>query len=284
MAVRHVVTLSLVGVAAAAVAACSAKLDKAPAHETPSEGASTSEGAGASSSAASCTAELVWLQKDAYANTPGRNLLWPPHTTTTFTLSCPDPQTGQLQQVDYAFNNNHGTDPTALDDAGVPLLLEVKSETVQGSQAELTQLFSVYQGCICDPVTTFLSMDSLESAGAQALLKSVASYFQTNLVCSIPGGTDALIQELNSGNIDAAVGQFSQCHWTNGATFLDGLNGALAAFLAGTKETLAGYHVCNNDATLQATLFEAYANTGVIGTCDKSSAICSGPTWFYNPT
>ena len=62
-----------------------------------------------------CTATFRWLQKDAYKSTPGRNsALWPPHTTTTLSVECGGADGG------YAFHDNHGTAPTATDDAGTP--------------------------------------------------------------------------------------------------------------------------------------------------------------------
>ncbi len=272
---RHLLAVSLLGVVAAFVGACSAKNDLAAVEKKAGTVAPAEE--------ANCTAEFVWLQKDAYKDTPGRtNPLWPPHTTTTLTITCPD-SSGQLEQVDYAFQNNHGTDPGTTNDAGVQMLTPMKDVTVTGTKTELEQLFSTYQGCVCDPVTQFLSVDSLQSVGAQEIVNSVVTYFQQNLVCEVDGGTDSLIQEITAGNLDAAIAQFSECTWSNGASFNDGLDAALTAFLQGTQETLAGYHVCNNDATLEATLFDTYQSTGKIGTCDKSSSTCSGPIWFYTP-
>src|ERR1700683_1344533 len=54
MAFRHVVTLSVLGVAATAFFACSAK---------PEAGATSGPPA-----AMNCNAEMVWLQKNAYSN------------------------------------------------------------------------------------------------------------------------------------------------------------------------------------------------------------------------
>jgi hypothetical protein len=270
MARRHLLLLAVpvVGVAFA----CTVKVK---------HGAGGSSGGhGGSPASPDCTAEFVWLQKDAYKDTPGRTTsLWPPHTTTTLSVTCP----GESQPASYVYQENHGTPPTGTDDAGALLLTEMRSDTVTGSKAELLDLVTAYEACVCDPVTMFLSMDSLSGAAAQDLMKSVVAYFQTNLSCPNSGGTAALVSEIEQGDFATAISQFPACTWNDGATFVDGLNQALAAFLQGTKETLAGYHVCNNDATLQATLFEGFKATGAITACDKSSATCQGPIWFYNP-
>jgi len=41
--------------------------------------------------------------------------------------------------------------------------------------------------------------------------------------------------------------------------------------------------VCNNDAALQAKLVQGYLDTGTVTACDGDDALCSGPTWFYDP-
>jgi hypothetical protein len=34
---------------------------------------------------------------------------------------------------------------------------------------------------------------------------------------------------------------------------------------------------------LQTELFTSFARTGVAAACDKTSAVCQGPRWLYNP-
>ncbi len=48
-------------------------------------------------------------------------------------------------------------------------------------------------------------------------------------------------------------------------------------------ETLDDYHVCNNDALLQAKLMEQFVATGEVVACDADDPICHGPAWFYTP-
>ena len=49
-------------------------------------------------------------------------------------------------------------------------------------------------------------------------------------------------------------------------------------------KTLADYHVCNNDASLQAKLVQSYTSGGQVGSCDGQDPICHSPLWFYSPT
>jgi hypothetical protein len=89
--------------------------------------------------------------------------------------------------------------------------------------------------------------------------------------------------DLQNGKITQVIGNLPKCTWANGTGFEDGLNGAFQAVVMQTQETLQEYHVCNNDASLQAALFEEFATSHQIGTCDDTSAMCHGPMWFYKP-
>ena len=237
-------------------------------------------GAGGTTAAGSeaCKATFRWLQKDAYKDTAGRTSdLWPPHTTTALDISC------NGTSVSKTFMSNHGTEPDEVDKNGDVFLIEVKNAEATGTRDELMQLVGTYQACQCDPGTKFLSLDSISDALAKQLLDDVAKYIKLHLVCSVPGGTDALLLNLQNGKITQVITDLPKCTWGNGTGFEDGLNAAFQALVMQTQETLQNYHVCNNDALLQAGLFEEFATSHQVGTCDDSAAICHGPMWFYKP-
>lgn len=226
----------------------------------------------------SCVATFHWLQKDAYKDTAGRSSkLWPPHTTTVLEVTCDG------IPVDSGFQANHGTKPGEKDKNGDVFLVEVKKAEIPGSRADLMQLLGAYKGCECDPATKFLSLDSISDQLANQLLNDVAMYLKAHLTCSIPGGVDALLMDLNAGNVAQVITDLPNCTWENGTDFQTGLSDAFQALLMQTQEALADYHVCNNDATLQAGLFDAFKTTGKVTACDMASAVCHSPTWFYNP-
>ncbi len=226
----------------------------------------------------SCTATFHWLQKDAYNDTAGRSSdLWPPHTTTQLDLSCDG------VAVQSAFMANHGTEPGAKDKNGDVFLVEVKKAEAPITRAEMLGLMTAYQSCECDPTTKFLSMDSLSDALAKQLLTDVQNYVGMHLTCSITGGTPQLLMDLQAGNIAQVIADLPMCTWDNGTGFADGLDKAFQALVAQTSETLQNYHVCNNDATLQAKLFDTFTTTHQVAPCDMTSSVCHGPLWFYKP-
>lgn len=53
------------------------------------------------------------------------------------------------------------------------------------------------------------------------------------------------------------------------------------ALVEDVQDTLDSYHVCKNDAVLQAELILAYRDTGFVTECDAAQDICRGPKWFY---
>ncbi len=224
-----------------------------------------------------CTATFRLLQKDAYKSTAGRSTdLWPPHTTTTLDLACDgDPVGGSFQA-------NHGTEPDQIDANGDVILVEAATFEVEGPRAELEALKTEFEACGCDAETEFLSMDSLDDATAQALMETVGDYLNANLSC--PSGSPAdLVGKLQQGDVEGAIDQFVTCEWVSGASFEEGLDQALEDLAAQTGKLLAGYHVCNNDAALQRTLFDGYAATGEVTPCDATADVCHGPMWLYAP-
>lgn len=225
----------------------------------------------------SCEATFAILQKDAYKETAGRTSpLWPPHTTNTLTITCD----GEV--VREAVAANHGTQPGAKDANGDVILVEMKSVELEGSRGELEALADAFDACSCDAETTFLSLDSLSDTVVEDLVEEVAGYLLENLTCAGPS-TQEVVSKLTTGDIDGFLVGLEVCAWTDGATFEDGLDEALAAIIAATSETLADYHVCNNDAVLQAGLIDGFSASGEVYACDATSAACKGPLWFYEP-
>ena len=224
-----------------------------------------------------CTATFRWLQKDAYKSTPGRaSKLWPPHTTTTLSVECTGNDAG------YAVHENHGTLPTATDDAGTPILQEMKKASVTGSRASILDLLAKYQGCACEPTTKFLGLDAVKDQGVQQLVGKLSDYLNANLTCPAPG-TAALVTNLQNGDIAAVLAQLPSCTWAGDAGLADGLNQAWAAIVAASSEIISGYHGCNTDAKLQAGLFASFKDGQPSAACDGDASVCHGPAWFYDP-
>jgi hypothetical protein len=126
-------------------------------------------------------------------------------------------------------------------------------------------------------------MDSVQGPLEQQILSTVIGYVQANLECSGAVTTDQLVGMLQSGDFDDAIAALPSCTWANGADWSDGLTQAAQTVLASTQSQLSSYHVCNNDAMLEANLFSTYASTGSVVACDNTTPTCQGPAWFYNP-
>ncbi len=230
----------------------------------------------AADGAETCTATLRWLQKDAYKSTAGRTSdLWPPHTTTTLEIACG----GAIVRSET--RENHGTKPGEKDANGDVILVEVAKQEASGPRARLLALADAYAKCECG--TKFLSMDALGDEAVQAMVTKLGDYAEANLTCA--GDLDAagVVALLRAGEIERVIAELPSCAWADGKSWEQGLDGALQALLAASKETLGSYHVCNNDAELQAALFAAVAAGGEAAACDGGSAICHGPAWFYAP-
>jgi hypothetical protein len=223
-----------------------------------------------------CVATFHWLQKDAYKDTAGRTSdMWPPHTTTTLEISC----NGSV--VRSEFRENHGTKPGALDANGQVFLVDVAQKQVTGPRTELEALADQYASCECG--NEFLSLNGLNDPKVQPLIGKLSDYMLQNLTCSGATDTQGLINLITSGDIPGALAVLPNCSWSSGADFEAGLDAALQAVIAASNETLGAYHVCNNDAMLQAGLFEGYATSKSVGACDPNATVCAGPAWFYKP-
>ncbi len=229
---------------------------------------------------APCTARFHWLQKDAYKSTAGRTTeLWPAHTTTELEIVCPT-KTG-TKVVSSSAMENHGTKVGAVDANGDVILVETKVAEITGSRGQLEKLAAAYRHCDCDGATKFLSLDSLDANLAKQLLAKVEAYLGANLEC--PEGTDAILRALNEGRIDDALAALPECTWKDGKSLEAGLDEAMATLAAESKQELGAFHVCNNDAELQADLFATFAASGKIRECDSGAPMCHGPAWFYAP-
>ena len=227
-----------------------------------------------------CTATFHWLQKDAYKNTGGRtSALWPPHTTTMIDVVCKD-ASGNQTYTTSAFKENHGTKPGDLDASGRAYLDDVKQATATGSRASVQGLLDAYAGCACDATTQFLGMDSVkEDLTVQNIVAKFADYAALHLTCSGDKTTEDVVGMMKAGDIEGVLAAYPGCAWQSGYGALDGLEQA-----AGTLfPDLSKYHVCNNDAELEAQLFQTFAKNGTAPACDSTSKLCSGPTFFYSP-
>ncbi len=237
--------------------------------------ASTADAAGTQT----CRATFTWWQKDAYLDAAGRGSdFWPPHTTTTLRVDCPADGT----TVTSAEMTNHGTAVSATDMSGSQILQAMRTETVDGPRDELMALATAYQDCECG--TTFLSLDALSDTAVMDLVNELGTYLNANVTCPKGlGGVSQLIADLSNGDIAAALTLAPMCTF-NAGSWEEGLNTALSAVIAATSDVLDDYHVCNNDALLQATLWDAYVQTGNVGTCDAASTTCNGPAWYLQCT
>jgi hypothetical protein len=241
-----------------------------------SGGTSATGGGAGASGQPTCTARFAWLQKDAYLESAGRNYdFWPPHTTTTLKVTCD----GDV--VADAVMANHGTRPEDVDAEGVPILDEVLAEQHDGPRDQLLQLVDAFEACECG--TTFLSLDALDAQLVEEMVAELAAYVIEHLTCPNEGGVDAIVDALTTGDIAYVVDNAPSCSWSSDDGWEGGLDAALDAVAAVTQDTLADYHVCNNDAMLQAILWDGYKLTGKVTACDGSNDVCAGPKWLYSP-
>jgi hypothetical protein len=278
---RHLPALALLLGSFLALPSCSSDDGGATPSGTGGAGGGTGGAGGSAGGAgvggtASCTATFTWLQKDAYKETAGRSSdLWPPHTTTAREVTCG----GAV--VKSSFRENHGTKPGDKDATGTEFLVPVGSMQADATWAELESLISAYEGCECG--TSFLSMDALGDAAVQKLVAEVKAYVLAHLTCS--GAVDAagLVQKLEAGDIAGVIAVLPSCTWESGFDWSTGFDSALEKIIAAAKETLADYHVCNNDAELQAALFDGFRTSKTVTACDGAGALCHGPKWFYTP-
>lgn len=223
-----------------------------------------------------CTAKISYLQKDAYKDlggplTPG----WPPHTTTQLTVKC----NGAAEQV-VAMVNHSDVQPGQKDKNGVAILVEVHSETVTGSAANMKKLIEAYKSCECK-ADTFFSLGKLESGPAAELYKTLKGILETDVTCTGTGKQD-LMAALTAQDAQKATEAWKKCTIPEAKAQSAFEKGLLAAEQAQAID-LSGYHVCNNDAKLQAKLVRDFKSTNRVNACDANSTMCKGPAFFYTP-
>ncbi|MFO0665064.1 MAG: hypothetical protein U0174_14010 [Polyangiaceae bacterium] len=224
----------------------------------------------------SCEATFTSWQKDAYMDVGGRNLpFWPPHTTTSLTVTC----NGGKTKVGEKNMGNHGSVPGMPGTDGKPLLAAVKKEVVKGSKAKLTELLETYGECECAPAK-FLGLNNINTPEIQKLIGELANIIETQVPCD--GHSVELANALREGNIDAAMPLAKKCTWPGGDAG-QSLNLALQKVAADNRGNFVDYHVCNNDATLQSNLIKTFREEGTAPRCDQNHALCRGPRWFYTP-
>lgn len=229
-----------------------------------------------------CSAVFRFLQKDAYRDGPGRTTsLWPPHTTTVLDVSCARGGAAPAV-VASAYMENHGTLPSAVDMAsGRPILQETRVVgPVYGTRAELLSLLDAYRACECAPGTRFLSLEALQDTAVQSLVGALIGYVQLHLACSGGVTVSGLVDALRAGRITDVIAALPSCQWNAGSGLAAGFDSAIQSALSAT---LAQYHVCNNDAYLQAQLFGTFQASHFVRACDNTSAACRSPRWFYEP-
>jgi hypothetical protein len=279
-------TFFAVGAALMALAGCAAnagpEMGSTSSNVENKAGASndTSGSSAAQGANETCTATFHWLQKDAYKNTGGRtNAAWPPHTTTQVDVVCNDADGNETYRTS-TFQENHGTKPGQLDPNGRVYLDEVKSETATAPRATLDAFVASYKQCECDPETTFLSLDSAKGDTEKAILGEVENYVTAHLVCTGDVATSDVVSMIDSGDYAGALeAATNSCSWEEGYGFADGFKQATSAVVSSLTE----YHVCNNDAQLQAGIWSTLRSNGEVAACDNTSAVCHGPAFFYNP-
>lgn len=259
--------------ASLSVAACSSEDDAPPATNPEADDADV-KGAG------NCTATMRFLQKDAYKSTAGRSSnKWPPHTTVQVDIACGSP----AAVVASSFQANHGTKPSDKDATGTTILVETKAITATGKRAQLEALKTAFDGCSCDGGTEFLSLDQVQDEAVQKVVAELVTYAGEVLVCTGDKPTADVVGLLEKGDLSGFLDALSSCEFREGESFEKGFDEALGKLLAASSTTLAGYHVCNNDAALQEELFKTFQSTGKVGACDPANVLCAGPRWFYTP-
>lgn len=222
-----------------------------------------------------CTVQFNVLQKDAYAETAGRSSdLWPPHTTTELTAICTRGDGSEDALGD--FMANHGTEPGETDANGDVFLVNAGGGSATATRAEAEALLEVYTGCECG--TEFLTLEAIDDALVESVVAALVPYLEANLDCGGDPPVSDLVYALLSGNVESVAAALPDCSWVGGGGMAQGLDQALIEALGGS---LDGFHVCNNDAVLQAELWEQFARDGSVGSCSPGSEVCVGPKWLY---
>jgi len=221
-----------------------------------------------------CAVRFAWFQKDVLSDDDGLNHEpWPTHTTTALEWNCLG------TDFDYATVSNHGTGYTDLTPTGdFALDMELWTDEHPVSESGLAALVAAYSDCSCDAATTVQPLDALDDPGVADLLDGVAGLVRDRLICARGTSVEDIADQLAAGEIDRVLDTTQACHFAEGVSWSDLFDDAYQAHVG----ELAATHVSNNDAALQAALFEAWQETGTLGPCDAAGALCTGPLWFYD--
>jgi hypothetical protein len=243
-----------------------------------SEGASSEDIVSGMAAKASdpCTAEIEFLQKDAYKSTGRSNEMWPPHTTVVLEVTC---RTAQGEKKIAPFQENYGTPPGKLDANGKPMLTKVemnpKVVTTSAPWSEMKKLVASFESCGCNP-DDFLGLDTIDEEG-----KVILEKLMPVLTCP-DGSEDELLLSLKEKRWDDAKEIVTQCRIRDGATPTE-IARAASAFEKQVRDTYAAKHVCNNNALLQADLFDRFRDHHDAAACSSKNPLCFGPKMFFNP-
>ena len=217
-----------------------------------------------------CRGTFRWMQNDAYADVGGRNNdYWPPHTTTIFEVACGDRLERSFVMV------NHGGPHDATDAAGTPILEEVGRSAKTGTRAELLAVGETIRDCKCS--NEFLSTATVEEETERELIGSLAAVAERRLECPTADARSAVLEGLRAPDLERVIESFAGCSWEGGN------EAAFDRALEAAGEKLEGYHVCNNDARLQAELWARFQSGRGVPRCEPAAAVCNGPLWFYEP-
>lgn len=226
-----------------------------------------------------CTAELVYLQKDAYKSTPGHaNDLWPAHTTTVLQVTC---QTKTGPQTITPFMENHGTKPGTKDPAGSgkdmmdKIAVDAKLATTEAPWRDMRKLVAAYGTCECQD-DTFFSLDSVDKEAAGVVQKLMP-------ILTCQDAPEAFLKAAQERRFDDVKTMLMKCRVKEGTSATE-LAKAAAGVEAEVQKAFAGKHVCNNDAQLQSQLFKQFRETKEATACDpKDKTFCQSPKLFYRP-
>lgn len=220
-----------------------------------------------------CEATFRWLQKDAYANRAGRRSeRWPAHTTTEIRVRCEDGFEASAEKT------NHGTAVDATTEVGEPLLVEAHRETKAGTREEFEALLAAFGDCDCAPVTEFFGLETLqEGERSERWVEAVADYAGARLACEAPVTPAEVVGHLRADRVDQALAILEVCAWGEGASWEQAFQAAFDEVV----DDAARYHVCNNDAVLQAGLWERFQTGEPLPTCEGRETLCRGPRWYY---
>ncbi len=266
-------TLSLLLVFCFSFCACGSRQDE----EFPLDSDGNPSLAAADEAGSACSITFRVYQKDAYLEASGRNMpFWPPHTTTDVIARCPS---GYLRRAERP---NHGTQVAALDADGNRVLKLVHQRVLNGSRQRVESLLAAFNACECG--NTFLSANSIQDDAVRGLFASLSVYLSDKINCSIAiGGNGAMLHALRVGELDFVRNNAASCTWEGSDDWQAVVGRAWQEVARENADALSGYHVCNNDARLQAQLVEGFASSSVGLVCNPASSLCVGPSWFFDP-